>query len=71
MDFVMSPVDVTSVKGQSKDPVVESAGGHQLTLHVQKEQTELKSVADMVVKYLTPHFKDGRFASKVSYVVVK
>lgn len=27
----------------------------------------MKTVADMVVKYLTPHYKEGKFASKVSY----
>ncbi|XP_041360303.1 ATP-dependent DNA helicase Q5-like [Gigantopelta aegis] len=76
LDFVMSPTEVTPLKGHSKDhggssssvpsilSLMETDGSHASALHIQKDQTELKSVADMVVKYLTPHFKDGRFASK-------
>ncbi len=32
---------------------------------VTKNSTELKNAADLVVKYLTPAFKEGRIASKV------
>ncbi|XP_048243709.1 ATP-dependent DNA helicase Q5-like isoform X2 [Haliotis rufescens] len=39
-------------------------------LRIQKSSTELKGVADLVVKYLTPHYKDGRFATKELFKTV-
>lgn len=37
------------------------------TIHSSTKALSLKETADIVVKYLTPFYKDGKFASKVGY----
>uniref|UniRef100_A0A8D2LJP3 ATP-dependent DNA helicase Q5 n=1 Tax=Varanus komodoensis TaxID=61221 RepID=A0A8D2LJP3_VARKO len=51
------------------DPNLSQVDKEGTTKTIQPKTLSLKETADIVVKYLTPYYKNGKFASKVGYYI--
>ena len=69
--LALPPSKASSDKGEKLNGKGEKPGGQAAGRGKREESGEgaeqdKRGVADLVVKYLTPHYKAGRFANKVS-----